>query len=100
MPLPEKITPYSGQLRLRMPKGLHAALSEEAEDESISLNTYIVTLLSERHIGKKLLNKMEALQSFFETTNTEKISIFNTSSQKAHKVEENNKRYRIKKQKK
>ena len=53
LPLPKKVTPYSGQLRLRMPKSLHAALSAEAENEEISLNTYIVTLLSERHIEKK-----------------------------------------------
>jgi len=72
--------PDSGQLRLRMPKSLHAALSNEAEEESISLNTYIVTLLSDRHI--------------------EKISTFNNRSQTAHKVEEKDKNYRSKKQKK
>jgi len=65
LPLPEKVTPSSGQLRLRMPKSLHAALSNEAEDENISLNTYIVTLLSERHIEKKLLNKLEEKMSTF-----------------------------------
>ncbi len=48
-----------------MPKSLHAALSNEAEDENISLNTYIVTLLSERHIEKKLLNKLEEKMSTF-----------------------------------
>ena len=35
LPLPVKVNPYSGQLRLRMPKSLHAALSAEAEDENI-----------------------------------------------------------------
>jgi predicted HicB family RNase H-like nuclease len=100
LPLPEKVTPYSGQLRLRMPKSLHAALSNEAEDESISLNTYIVTLLSERRIEKKLLNKIEALENSLEATNSEKISTFNNSSQTTHKVEENDKKYRSKKRKK
>jgi len=85
LPLPEKVTPYSGQLRLRMPKSLHAALSNEAEDENISLNTYIVMLLSERHIEKKLLNKL-----------AEKISTFNNSPQPIYKVEENEKKYRSK----
>ena len=61
LPLPVKVNPYSGQLRLRMPKSLHAALSGEAEEENISLNTYIVTLLSERHIEKILLTKIKAL---------------------------------------
>ena len=56
-PLPEKVIPYSGQLRLRMPKSLHAALSYGAESENVSLNNYIVSLLSERHMERKLLNE-------------------------------------------
>jgi len=84
LPLPEKVTPYSGQLRLRMPKSLHAALSQEAEDANISLNTYIVSLLSERHIVQKLLNKIE-------------VSTFNNTSQSAHRIEEKDSKYRSKK---
>jgi len=100
LPLPEKVMPYSGQLRLRMPRSLHAVLSREAEDENISLNTYIITLLSERHIEKKLLNKIEALENLIETTNSEKIPTFNNRSQTAYKVEENEKKYRSKKRRK
>lgn len=97
LPLHEKVTPYSGQLRLRMPKSLHAALSNGAEDEGISLNTYIVTLLSERHIEKKLLNKIEALENLLDATNSKGISTFLNSSQPTHKIEENNKKYKSKK---
>jgi antitoxin HicB len=100
LPSPDKVTPYSGQLRLRMPKSLHAALSEEAEDENISLNTYIVTLLSERHIGKKLLNKIEALGNSIETKRLEKNSAFADRLQEAYKIEEKVKKYRSKKRKK
>ena len=99
LPLYEKVTPYSGQLRLRMPKSLHAALSNGAEDEGISLNTYIVTLLSERHIEKKLLNKIEALENLLDATNSKGISTFLNSSQPTHKIEENNKKYKSKKTK-
>ena len=80
LPLPEKVIPYSGQLRLRMPKSLHAALSQEAENENISLNTYIVMLLSERR--------------------TEKTSTFSNSLQTAYKIEEKDLKYRRKKRKK
>ena len=97
LPLPEKAIPYSGQLRLRMPRSLHAVLSHEAEDENISLNTYIITLLSERHIEKKLLNKIAAIENLIETTDSEKISTFQNRSQTAYKVEENKKKYRSKK---
>ena len=90
-PLPEKIVSYSGQLRLRMPKSLHLTLSNGAEDECISLNTYIVTLLSERHIEKKLLSKIESIEIFLEATNAKRIPDYISSSQPTHKIEENNK---------
>lgn len=48
VPVPEKAVAYSGQIRLRMPKSLHAELSESARNEGVSLNTYLVTLLSRR----------------------------------------------------
>ncbi|NPV28964.1 MAG: type II toxin-antitoxin system HicB family antitoxin [Firmicutes bacterium] len=37
---------YSGQLRIRMPKSLHRALSEKAKEENVSLNQYIVYQLA------------------------------------------------------
>ena len=88
LPLPEKVIPYSGQLRLRMPKSLHAALSYEAESENISLNTYIVSLLSEKHIERKLLNKIE-----------DTFSSFDNRSQKTYEVGENSMKYKSKKRK-
>jgi predicted HicB family RNase H-like nuclease len=86
LPLPEKVVPYSGQLRLRMPKSLHAALSYEAESENISLNTYIVSLISERHIERNLLNKIEGT-----------FSSFSNRSQSTYKVGENCTKNRSKK---
>lgn len=100
LPLPEKVTPYSGQLRLRMPRSLHAVLSSEAGDENISLNTYIVTLLSERRFEQKLLKKIEALENLVKRLNVEKIPAFTDRSQTTYKVEENDKKYRSKKRKK
>jgi antitoxin HicB len=46
IPLPSSDDSYSGKLLLRMPKSLHRRLAETAERESISLNQYIVSLLS------------------------------------------------------
>lgn len=53
IPAPEKLVPFSGQLRLRMPKSLHARLVAEAENEGVSLNTSIVSLLSEKRAEKE-----------------------------------------------
>lgn len=48
LPEPERVRPYSGQLRLRLPRSLHARLAEEAERDGVSLNTLIVSRLSLR----------------------------------------------------
>ncbi len=46
-PLP-KGPGYSGQLRLRLPRSLHAGLASAARREGVSLNTLLVSYLSER----------------------------------------------------
>lgn len=47
VPLPqEEEKDYSGKIVLRMPKTLHKNLSEKADKENVSLNHYLVYLLS------------------------------------------------------
>ena len=46
-PEPRKLIEYSGQTRLRLPKSLHRDLAIEAEREGVSLNTLLVSKLSE-----------------------------------------------------
>jgi predicted RNase H-like HicB family nuclease len=46
IPLPSTDDSYSGKLMLRMPKSLHRRLAETAEREGVSLNQYIVYLVS------------------------------------------------------
>ena len=46
IPEPEQHTDFSGKLLLRLPKSLHAKLSLRANEEGISLNQYILSLLS------------------------------------------------------
>ncbi len=48
IPLPSTDNNYSGKLLLRMPKTLHRHLAEAADKEGVSLNQYIVFLLSSR----------------------------------------------------
>lgn len=63
LPEPEKSVIYSGQLRIRLPKSLHKKLAEAANKEHISLNTYIVSLLSEKYSSQSLFSKhMSTLQ--------------------------------------
>lgn len=46
IPLPSTDDTYSGKLLLRMPKSLHRLLAQKADRENVSLNQYIVFLLS------------------------------------------------------
>ena len=96
LPVPEKLSHYSGQFRLRMTKSLHAKLATAAENEGVSMNTYIVSLLSERQGEKEkvdffrqLIEEVQKLQPVgqFEKTTMEyfqkskPIIIFNSGSQ-------------------
>jgi len=63
IPEPEMLKPFSGQTRLRLPKSLHATLSQEALKEGVSLNSYLVYLLSERHVSKKLEKELTDLKN-------------------------------------
>ena len=63
IPEPEILKPFSGQTRLRLPKSLHSSLSQEALKEGVSLNSYIVYLLSDRHVSKKLEKELTDLKN-------------------------------------
>lgn len=46
--IPEPVNKnYSGKLLVRMPKSLHAQLAQEAEEENVSLNSFIVSKLAQ-----------------------------------------------------
>ncbi|MDY6953134.1 MAG: toxin-antitoxin system HicB family antitoxin [Thermodesulfobacteriota bacterium] len=61
IPEPEVLKPFSGQTRLRLPKSLHASLANQAKKEEISLNTYIVQLLSQRNALAQVEKKIDRL---------------------------------------
>jgi len=65
-PAPAKAVTYSGQLRLRMPKEMHSELAESAEREGVSLNTYILLLLSKRNGQKEILARINELEGRFQ----------------------------------
>jgi len=46
LPEPQRLESHSGQFRLRLPKSMHASLAERADQEGVSLNTLIISLLS------------------------------------------------------
>lgn len=65
IPEPDLLKSYSGQIRLRLPRELHASLSEKARQEGMSLNTYLVHLLSERNAYKQVQADIALLKSSY-----------------------------------
>jgi predicted HicB family RNase H-like nuclease len=61
-PVLDKIRPFSGQLRLRMPRSLHAELSQAAENDGVSLNTYLISLLVMEHTKRDVSQKSRRLE--------------------------------------
>jgi antitoxin HicB len=62
IPPPSTEIAYSGKTMLRMPKYLHARLAESAKQEGVSLNQYLVALLSERDALTVNLTAIKAVQ--------------------------------------
>jgi len=62
VPEPQTLNSFSGQTRIRLPKGLHRDLSHQAKIENVSLNTYIVNLLAERNLAKKVSRDLEIIK--------------------------------------
>lgn len=81
IPAPSKHLPFSGQTRIRIPKSLHAALTQEAKNDGISLNSYILHCLSKRHNDSRLKNIESLLKNFcfMQTSTKEETSTFGRS---------------------
>ena len=58
IPLPTYPEEYSGKFNLRIPKSLHRTLAESAEREGVSLNQYILMLLSQRDHEARLERRL------------------------------------------
>jgi predicted RNase H-like HicB family nuclease len=59
LPEPQSLAEYSGQFRLRIPSTLHAQLARKAEQERISLNQYILTILASQIGGEEISKRFE-----------------------------------------
>lgn len=56
IPEPRTLDDYSGRFVVRMPRSLHRRLSTGADREGVSLNQYVVSLLSERSAAALILS--------------------------------------------
>jgi antitoxin HicB len=59
---------YSGRLVLRLPKHLHKRLSDEAEFDGISLNTYLISILSDSYRSPRSIAALKEIRDNLATT--------------------------------
>ena len=62
IPLPKADEPYSGRFVVRMPKSLHRRLAECAEQEGVSLNSYVFNLLTYNYERRCVEDWLEELK--------------------------------------
>ena len=62
IPLPDVMKKYSGKFLVRVPTYLHRNLAEQAKKEGVSLNQFVVSLLSEKITVAKFLRKIEKIE--------------------------------------
>ena len=61
IPLPSYPEEFSGKFNIRIPRSLHRALAEGAERQGISLNQYVVALLSRGDTQARVESQMNAI---------------------------------------
>jgi antitoxin HicB len=63
IPLPSTEMKYSGKTLVRMPRSLHQKLAEVSDREGVSLNQYIVSLLSASCASQEAHRKLKSAES-------------------------------------
>ena len=63
IPLPSYPEEYSGKFNLRLSRSLHRNLVDEAERNSVSLNTYVVGLLERGHAQATVQSLLDGLET-------------------------------------
>ena len=63
VPLPSRPEEYSGKFVVRIARSLHHALAESAEDEGVSLNNYVASLLARGDAQVRQERKRDATMS-------------------------------------
>ncbi len=66
IPLPHTMATYSGKTMLRMPTYLHERLARSAKREGVSLNQYLVSVLSEQDALRGVKDELASIREYVE----------------------------------
>ena len=89
-PVPAPSSPineYSGKVLLRMPRSLHAKLAVTAKQEGVSLNTYVVQLLSGEHARATALTTATTVDSQRHSVATTVSTRVSTIAANLHRID-------------
>lgn len=86
IPEPDVLEKHSGQFTLRIPKSLHRKLSVMAERENVSLNQYVLTILSANQGGKETADRV--IQQMSNHFHVNIYNVQNTADTKSYDVGE------------
>lgn len=71
IPLPSFPVEYSGKFNIRIPRSLHRALAVTAEQDGVSLNQYVVSLLSRGDAQARLDRQIDSVQANLKVINAQ-----------------------------
>ena len=63
IPLPSYPEEYSGKFNVRLPQALHSSLAKAAKQQGVSLNQYIVALLSRGDVQARVEHRLESVEA-------------------------------------
>lgn len=66
IPEPLELNEFSGRLLVRIPKKLHKELALQAKENNVSINQFILTLLSENLYSQTMKKHIKMLGSYVE----------------------------------
>jgi predicted RNase H-like HicB family nuclease len=76
VPRPSKTRDYSGRILVRLPVSLHATLADSAGLNGVSLNQYIVHLLSAGMVGDQVSSKLEVMTGYLRRIDVREAAAF------------------------
>ncbi len=91
IPPPNIMKKYSGKFLVRVPTSLHRKLAEAAKKEGVSLNQYVVSLLSEKLTVKEIYKKIESLENFERQIDQLVYKLYNLTSEEIKIAKESKK---------
>ena len=75
VPVVEPEPEYNGRITVRLPKSLHRKIAEAAKNDGMSLNSYLLYLVSENHVSSVANKALQICQKAMSTRDDQYFSL-------------------------